>query len=78
MVADEGMVQGCSKQSSAPARATLERITAEQVELYIQVPSPGDNILVSVNPSEKDDSVLTEDEIAETVNKLQRNWSGGP
>ena len=61
-----------------PARATLERITAERVELDIHVPTPGDNIPVTVTPSEIDDSVPTEDEIAEAVKKLRRNRSGGP
>ena len=38
-----------------PARATLERIMAERVELYRHVPPPGDNIPVTVTPSEIDD-----------------------
>ena len=33
---------------------------------------------VNVKPSEIDDSVPTEDEIAEAVTKLRRNRSGGP
>ena len=33
---------------------------------------------MTVNPSEIDDSVPTEDEIAEAVKKLRRNRSGGP
>ena len=61
-----------------PARATLERITAKWVELFSQVSSQGDNIPVTVNPSEIDDLVPTEDEIAEAVKKLRRNRSGGP
>ena len=60
-----------------PARATLERITAEQTALYSQLPSPGEIILVTVEPAEIDDSVPTEDEIAEAVTKLRRNRSGG-
>ena len=60
-----------------PARATLERITAEQVKLYSYVPSPGENIPVTVKPVEVDDSVPTEDEIEEAVKKLRRNRSGG-
>ena len=72
------MVQGCGEQAPLPARATLERITAEQVELYRHVPTPGDNIPVTVTLSEIDDSVPTEDEIAEAVKKLRRNQSGGP
>ena len=41
------------------------------------MPSPGDNIPVTVKPSEIDDSVPTEDEITEAVKKLRRNRSGG-
>ena len=55
----------------------LKRITAERVEMYNHVPPPGDNIPVTVTPSEVDDSVPTEDEIAEAVKKLRRNWSRG-
>ena len=33
---------------------------------------------MTVNPSEINDSVPTEDEIAEAVKKLRRNRSGGP
>ena len=61
-----------------PARATLERITAEPVELYSHFPPPRENISVTVTPSEIDDSVPTEDEIAEAVKKLRRNRSGEP
>ena len=43
------------------ARATLERIAAERVGLYSHIPTPGDNIPVTVTPSEVDDSVPTED-----------------
>ena len=74
----KGWYKDAVNRAPPPARATLERITAERVELYSQVPSPGDNILVTVNPSEIDDSVPTEDEIAEAFTKLQRNRSEGP
>ena len=56
-----------------PARDTLERITVERVELYSHMPTPGDNIPVTVTPSEIDDLVPTEDEITEAVKKLRRN-----
>ena len=46
-----------------PAWVTLEQITAERVELYIYVPPPGTNILISVQPLPVDDSVHTEDNI---------------
>ena len=74
----KGWYHTAANRGLPPARATLERITAERVELYSQVPSPGDNIPVTVKPSEIDNSVPTEDEIAEAVTKLRRNRSGGP
>ena len=55
----------------------LERITAERVELYSHVPPTGDNIPVTVTPSEVDESVPMEDEITEAVKKLQRIRPGG-
>ena len=60
-----------------PARAMLERITEEQVDLYSYVPSPGKNIPLSVKPFLVDDSVPTEDKIEEAVKNLQRNRSEG-
>ena len=60
-----------------PARAMLERITAKRVDLYRYVPSPGENIPVTVAPAEVDDSVPTEDKIEDAVKKLRRNRSGG-
>ena len=40
-------------------REALEQITAEQVDLYSYVPSPGKNIPISVQPVPVDDSVPT-------------------
>ena len=74
----KGWYRAAANRGPPPDRATIERITAERVELYSQVPSPGDNIPVTVKPTEIDDSVPTEDEIAEAVTKLRRNRSGGP
>ena len=74
----KGWYKAAANRGPPPARATLDRITAERVELYSQVPSPGENIPVTVNPSEIDESVPTEYEIAETVKKLRRNRLGGP
>ena len=44
-----------------PSQATLERIAAERVGLYSYVPSPGENIPVTVKPAKVDDLVPTED-----------------
>ena len=73
----KGWYKAAANRGPPPAQATLERITADRVELYSQVPSPGENIPVTVKPDEIDDSVTTEDEIAEAVTKLRRNQSGG-
>ena len=46
-----------------PDRFTLEQITAERVDIYSYVPSPGVNTSISVEPFPVDDSVPTEDNI---------------
>ena len=74
----KGWYQATAKIVPPPARATLERTTAEQTELYSQVPSPGENIPVTVEPAIIDDSVPKEDKIAAAVKKLRRNRSEGP
>ena len=74
----KGWYRAAANRGPPPARATLERITAERVKLYSQVPSPGDNTPVTVKPAEIDDLVPTEDKIVEAVTKLRRNrWGGG-
>ena len=72
----KGWYKAAFNRAPPPAQATLERITAERVELYIHDPPPGDNIPVIVTPPDVDDSVPKEDEIAEAVKKLRRNRSG--
>ena len=61
-----------------PAWVTLERITAERVELYSYVPPPGTNTPISMQPFPVDDSVPTEDEIEWAVTQLCNHRSGGP
>ena len=73
----KGWYKAAFNRDPPPARATIERITLDRVELYIHVPPLGENIPVIVTPSDVDDLVPTEDEIAEAVKKLRRNWSGG-
>ena len=72
------MVQGRSEKRSAARSSYARAVTAERTELYDRVPSPGENIPVTVEPTHIDDSVPTEDEIEATVKKLWRNRSGGP
>ena len=74
----KGWYQATAKRGPPPAQATLKRITAERTELYSQVPSPGGNIPVTVEPAKIDDSVSTEDETAAAVKNLSRNRSGEP
>ena len=60
-----------------PAWVTLEKITAEQVDLYSYVLPPGENIPVSVEPFPVDESVPTEDNIEWAVTQLHNHRSGG-
>ena len=73
-----GWYKAAVNRAPPPARATLERITAERVDLYSYVPPPGDNIPVTVTFAYVDNSVPMEDEITDAVKKLRRNRSGGP
>ena len=61
-----------------PARVTLKRITAERVDLYIYVPSPGANIPISEEPLLVDDLVTTEVKTKWAVKRLQNHLSRGP
>ena len=60
------------------AQVTLERITSDQVDLYIYVPPPGENIPVSGETFPVDHLVSTEDNIEWTVKQLSNHRSGGP
>ena len=55
----KGWYKASINRALPPARATLERIMAEQVELYSHVPPPWENILVIVTPLEVADLVPT-------------------
>ena len=57
----KGWYKAMVNRAPPPARATLERITAERVDLYSYVPPPGENIPVTVAPEDVDDSVPMED-----------------
>ena len=60
------------------AWVTLKRIMAECVDIYSQVPPPGENSPVQVNPSQVIDSVPTEDKIKWSVRRLRNNRSRLP
>ena len=74
----KGWYRAAVSRGPSPARVTLERITADQTELYRQVPSTGEGIPIHVEKHTIDDSVPTEDEIEAAVKKLRRNRAGGP
>ena len=46
----KGWYQAAFNRAPPPAQVTLERITAERVDLYIYVPPPGSNIPISFEP----------------------------
>ena len=60
-----------------PARATLKRVTAEQVALYSRVSPPGDSISIDIEPFAVEDGVPEEGEIEWAVKRLQNNRAGG-
>ena len=61
-----------------PAQVTLERITAERVELYSYVPPPRANTPVFVDPLPVDGLVPTEDDIEWDVKRLRNHrFRGG-
>ena len=53
----KGWYKATINRALPPARATLEWITAERVDLYSYVASPGENIPVTVAPLEVNDSL---------------------
>ena len=59
----KGWYKAAVNRAPPPARATLERITEERVDLYSYVSSPVENIPVTKAPAEVDNSVPTEDKI---------------
>ena len=58
----KGWYRAAVTRGPPPARATLERITADQTELSRPVPSPGEGLPVHGERHDIDDSVPTEDE----------------
>ena len=61
-----------------PAWVNLGRITADRVELYLQVQPPRESISLSIEPFQMKESVSTEEEIEWVVWKLINNCSGVP
>ena len=59
-----------------PARVNFERITAERVDLYHHVPSPGENFPLSVEPSQVKKLVPTDDDTEWAVKRLRNHNSG--
>ena len=74
----KGWYKAAFDRAPPPAWVTLERITAERVELYSYVPPPGTNIPISVQPLPVDDLVPMEDNIEWVVTQLRNHRSKGP
>ena len=74
----EGWYKAAVYPAPPPAQVTLKRITVERVDLYPQVPPPGENIPVSDEPFQVEDSEPTEDEIDWSVRRFRNNCYGGP
>ena len=72
----KGSYQDAVERTSPPSRLTLERITAEQVELNSYTPPPEENIPVSVDPFPVYELEPMEDIIQWTVTRLQNHRSG--
>ena len=73
----KGWYKAAVDRAPPPARVTLGRITAERVDLYSYVPSPGTNFPIYVNPVPVDSSVPTEDEMEGSVNVYVETDPGG-
>ena len=71
----KGWYKAAAERAPPPAPVTLKRILAQCIDLYLQVPPPGENILVSINPFQMEDLVPTEGEIEWVVRRLQNNCS---
>ena len=62
----------------APSRVAIATMMAERVELYRNVPLPGQPIPAGVQPLPVDDTTPKDADIAWAVRRLFRNRSGGP
>ena len=60
-----------------PAKLVIATMTAEQVDLYRQVPPPGHPIPAGMQPFPMDDSIPEDENIAWAVRRLFRNRPGG-
>ena len=79
MVPDEGVVLATfDRAPPPPTQVTLDRITAERVDLYRHVPPLGENTPVSVEPFQVEKLVPPEENIQWAVKRLQDHHSGAP
>ena len=53
-----------------PAQITFKQITVQPVDIYRQVPPPGNNIPVFIEPFQVEDLIPTEDEIQWAVGRI--------
>ena len=78
MEEDAGVVHSGKDHDLPSARITLEWIMEERMELYRAVLPQGDNIPISVLPSQIDDSVPTEEDFNWAVWRIWGQQLGGP
>ena len=74
----QGWYKAAVDLSLPPARVMLKRITADRFALYRYVPPPGENIPLTIQTFQVDDSVPEEGDIEWLVKQLHNNRSGGP
>ena len=74
----KGWYKAVVDRTPPPTWVTPDWIMVEHVDLYRQVPPPGEKIPVSVKLFQVEDSVPTEDEIERVVRQIRKNRSGGP
>ena len=73
----KGWYRSAVERAPPPARVTHDQIKTDQVELYIYVPAPVENIPVSVETFPVEDLVPTEDDIEWAVKRLRNHRSRG-
>ena len=69
----KGLYKAAVNHAPPPDQLTLERSMSERVALYRQVPPTGENILISVDPFQAEESVPKEDKIEWAVQKFRTN-----
>ena len=66
----KGWHKAASNHTLLPARLTIDWITEEQVALYLKIPPPGENNLVSLMSFTVDDSIPDKEDIEWEVRRM--------